>query len=554
MEIENLKTLIPLALYILQILLPILGLGIVYCIFESLFGSLNRQRTLITLFDQTNKNYIPVVYWENSIGRDKHSDIVVNSPLASRNHAVLFRRDKGWFVSDTNSKEGTFVNGRRVNDKKKVPVGGVISVGGMDFTLCQSNEREVNRRLFAKSRNYSSSGLMSLVTIFNLLIFFQLSFSYESPKLEPLVIFALITSLSWVYYFIAKYIFHRVNLEIEILGIFLSSIGINIATSVNIDIAFTQFIALTLGIILFNCLVWLMKNPDFAIKCRPYIAAFAVMLLVVNLVFGKVKNGSQNWISFGNISIQPSEFVKIVFVFFGASTLRELQTTKNLTEFIFFSCICMVSLFLMGDFGTACVFFVAFLLIAFMRSGSVRTVLITIISAIIGLTFILNFKPYIVKRFSAWRHVWEHVNDIGYQQTRVLTYSASGGLLGVGIGKGYLRNIFASSSDLVFGFMCEEFGMILSLIIVISIALIGIYAKTICPRSRCAFYSITSCGAAGIIVFQMMMNIFGSVDIFPLTGITLPFISVGGSSLVSVWGLLAFIKSADERTYGLKRK
>lgn len=554
MDIENLKALIPLSLYILQVLLPILGLGIVYCIFESLFGSLSKEITLITLFDQTNKNYIPVIYWENSIGKDKHSDIVIDSPLASRNHAVLFRRDKGWFVADTNSKEGTFVNGKRVNDKKKVPVGGVITVGGMNFTLCQSNEREFNNRLVTKSRNYSSSGLLALVTIFNLLIFFQLSFSYDTPQLEPLVIFASITLLSWSYYLIAKYIFHRVNLEIEIIGIFLSSIGINIATSINIETAFIQFIALALGIIIFNCLVWLMKNPDFAVKCRPYIAAFAIILLVVNLVFGKVKNGSQNWLSFGNISIQPSEFVKIAFVFFGASTLRELQTTKNLTEFIVFSGICMASLFIMGDFGTACVFFVAFLLIAFMRSGSIRTVLITIISAIIGIMFILNFKPYIVRRFSAWRHVWQHVNDIGYQQTRVLTYSASGGLLGVGIGKGYLRNIFASSSDLVFGLVCEEFGILLSLIIVISIALIGIYAKVICSRSRCAFYSITSCGAAGIIVFQMMMNIFGSVDIFPLTGITLPFISLGGSSLVSVWGLLAFIKSADERTYGLKRK
>ena len=540
--------------YFLQILLPLLGLGIVYCIFESLFGSLSKERILITLFDQTNKNYIPVIYWENSIGKDKHSDIVINSPLASRNHAVLFRRDKGWFVADTNSKEGTFVNGKRVNDKKKVPVGGVITVGGMNFTLCQSNEREFNNRLVTKSRNYSSSGLLALVTIFNLLIFFQLSFSYDTPQLEPLVIFASITLLSWSYYLIAKYIFHRVNLEIEIIGIFLSSIGINIATSINIETAFIQFIALALGIIIFNCLVWLMKNPDFAVKCRPYIAAFAIILLVVNLVFGKVKNGSQNWLSFGNISIQPSEFVKIAFVFFGASTLRELQTTKNLTEFIIFSGICMASLFIMGDFGTACVFFVAFLLIAFMRSGSIRTVLITIISAIIGIMFILNFKPYIVRRFSAWRHVWEHINDIGYQQTRVLTYSASGGLLGIGIGKGHLRNIFASSSDLVFGLICEEFGILLSLIVVVSIALIGIYSKIICSRSRCAFYSITSCGAAGIIVFQMMMNIFGSVDIFPLTGITLPFISLGGSSLVSVWGLLAFIKSADERTYGLKRK
>ena len=166
---------------------------------------------------------------------------------------------------------------------------------------------------------------------------------------------------------------------------------------------------------------------------------------------------------------------------------------------------------------------------------------------------ILKFKPYIVTRFSAWRHVWEHVNDIGYQQTRVLTYSASGGLIGLGIGKGCLKYVFAAPSDLVFGMLCEEWGLLMALTALIGIAFLGIYARKVSARSRSAFYAIASCCCAGMLIFQMMMNVFGVVDILPLTGITLPFISLGGSSMVSAWGLLAFIKVSDERTYGLKR-
>ena len=165
----------------------------------------------------------------------------------------------------------------------------------------------------------------------------------------------------------------------------------------------------------------------------------------------------------------------------------------------------------------------------------------------------MKFKPYIITRFSAWRHVWEHINDTGYQQTRVLTYAASGGLLGLGLGKGCLKYIFAAPSDLVFGMLCEEWGLILAVIILFSIAFLGIYSRKASVKSRSAFYSIAACCASGMIVFQMIMNVFGVVDILPLTGVTLPFVSQGGSSLISVWGLLAFIKASDERTYALRR-
>ena len=132
----------------------------------------------------------------------------------------------------------------------------------------------------------------------------------------------------------------------------------------------------------------------------------------------------------------------------------------------------MGALFLMRDFGTACIFFVTFLIIAFMRSGSVRTIALICSAAVFGVFLILKFKPYIAQRFAAWRHVWEFANEAGYQQTRVLTYTASGGFFGVGVGNGYLKSVFASTSDLVFGMICEELGLILAITVVVAIALL----------------------------------------------------------------------------------
>lgn len=280
----------------------------------------------------------------------------------------------------------------------------------------------------------------------------------------------------------------------------------------------------------------------------------AVILLGINIVFGSVRGGAANWIVVGGISIQPSEFVKIAYIFVGASALDQLQTKKNFIIFIIFSAICIGALFIMSDFGTAVIFFATFLMISVVRSGDYKTVVVSVVGAIFGGTMILRFKPYIADRFAAWGKAFENSDNLGYQTARALTYAASGGLFGCGLGNGYLKYIAASESDLVFGLMCEELGLIVALTVAFSIGGLFFYARAITTRSRSTFYSISACCAAGLLVVQSSLNIFGAMDILPLTGVTLPFISVGGSSMVSCWGLLAFIKAADERTYAIKKR
>ena len=278
----------------------------------------------------------------------------------------------------------------------------------------------------------------------------------------------------------------------------------------------------------------------------------AVCLLGVSIVFGKISYGAANWIKIGGVSIQPSEFVKVIYIIVGASSLDVMQTKKNLLEFIIFSAVCVGGLALMGDFGTALIFFATFLLMAFMRSGDFKTVILAVAAAVFGGTIVLKFKPYIASRFAVWGHAMEDPQNAGFQMARVLTYIASGGLFGVGVGNGCLKYVFASESDLVFGIVAEELGVIVAFTVAIAIMALIIYARSVTTRSRSTFYSVTACCAAGLLVIQMALNIFGATDILPLTGVTLPFISLGGSSMMSCWGLIAFIKAADERTYAVK--
>ncbi|MEF2802511.1 MAG: FtsW/RodA/SpoVE family cell cycle protein, partial [Acutalibacter sp.] len=174
--------------------------------------------------------------------------------------------------------------------------------------------------------------------------------------------------------------------------------------------------------------------------------------------------------------------------------------------------------------------------------------------AVLAVFVILSVNPYVLDRFLGWGHVWDHINDeYGYQQTRTLTYMASGGLFGLGLGNSYLASVFAADSDLVFGLLCEQQGLLLGLVVLLAFVLWVFYARSDVTRSRSTFFSIAACAAAGMLLFQTTLNVFGATDVLPMTGVTLPFISSGGSSMISVWGMMAFLKASDERTYAARR-
>ena len=547
------------AVVALRFLLPLYAVVIIYQCFASMRRHRRPEKPLVTLELKDTGQQIPVLFWENSIGRSKGSDICVADPTVSRDHCVLLRRQEGWLVSDIGSKGGTFVNGKKVRNRTQVLIDDEIKVGSTTFVLKRGDEFQDRIRpswFFSKASNKGSLQpykLMLLITFFHLFMTVEACFTNEVQDFEPFTVFLILEALLWGFFFVSTVILKRINFELEALASFMTGIGVILLVRQEMRSAYVQLIAAAVGIVLFCFLVKFIENPDRVDSWRMAIMIVAVGLLAINLVFGTVQYGAANWIRIGSISIQPSEFVKVAYIFVGAAALDKLQTKRNFFEFIVFSAICVGALALMGDFGTALIFFATFLLIAFMRSGDFKTIMLALVAVVFAGTIVLKFKPYVADRFSAWGHVWEHAQDSAYQQARVLTYTASGGLCGVGVGNGYLKYIGASESDLVFGLAAEEMGVIVAFALAIAIVMLAFYARAITTRSRSTFYSISACCAAGLMVIQASLNIFGATDILPLTGVTLPFISAGGSSMIACWGLLAFIKAADERTYAAKR-
>lgn len=497
----------------------------------------------------SNGKKLPITHWENVIGRSKRSDIVINFPTVSRSHGVLTRYDDGsWTITDADSKDGIFVNGKRVRIRALQPED-VISIGGVEMQLqpiSQRQEQKLAQLRTKASSVFSSFANVILLTAFQLMsgLAFILNGSAEPQNI--LLGFGGLMVCQWLLLLFYVCI-HRTSFEVETIAFFLCTMGMSVIATVAPAETLKQLIATVMGLVLFLVVGWSLRDLERAKLIRRLAAVAGIGFLLITLVFGREYYGAKNWLVIGPLSLQPSELTKVCFVFVGASAMDRIMTKKNLFSFIGYSVLICGCLALMNDFGTALIFFGAFLVIAYMRSGSVGTLAL----ACTGLGFAgvvaLKIAPHALRRFSSWRHIWEVPLDGGYQQTRALMCMASGGLLGIGVGNGWMRNVFAADSDMAIATVCEEWGLIMLTMLVLSIVALAVFSVRSAAVGRSSFYTIGACTAASIMLMQTILNALGTVDVLPLTGVTFPFLSNGGSSMICSWGLLAFIKAADTR-------
>ena len=493
---------------------------------------------------------VPITHWENIIGRNKRSDIVIDFPTVSRNHGVLTRYDDGsWTITDTGSSGGIRVNGRKVSICALQP-DDVIDIGGVELMLLPISKQQEQRLAELRTKGstflYSFSNIF-LLTVFQLLCTLGFLFSVEAEHFQNVILgFGGIMAAQWLLFLFYACI-KRASFEMEAIAFFLCTMGMNAICTVVPGEALKQLIAMVMGLILFLLIGWCLRDLERAKKMRYLAGVAGIGFLLITLVFGVEYYGAKNWLVIGPLSLQPSELSKVCFVFIGASAMDRLLQKKNLIMFIAYSVMICGCLALMNDFGTALIFFCAFLVIAYMRSGSVGTIGLAITSLGFAGVVALKIAPHALQRFESWRHIWEVPLDAGYQQTRALMCMASGGLLGLGPGKGYMKYIFAADSDIVVATIGEEWGLIIMIMMVLSVVGLAFFAVRSASMGRSSFYTIGACTATSILLVQVILNALGTVDVVPLTGVTFPFVSNGGSSMIGAWGLLAFVKAADTR-------
>ncbi|MBQ9838156.1 MAG: FtsW/RodA/SpoVE family cell cycle protein [Oscillospiraceae bacterium] len=493
---------------------------------------------------------LKVTHWENVIGRSKNSDIVVDFPTVSKTHCVLTRYDDGsWSIADAESKDGVRVNGKKVKIRALQPED-VITIGGVDLTV-QLITRQQEKRL-AENRTKASSVITSfanllLLTVFQLLTVLAFLLRGQAETAMPVLTgFVGIMLAQWVL-LIFYVCIRRTSFEVETIAFFLTTLGMAMIATVKPTETVKQLVALGIGLAGFLFIGWSLRDLERAKKIRFAAAVAGILFLLVTLVFGKEYYGAKNWLVIGPLSLQPSELTKVCFVFVGASALDRIVTKRNIILFIVYSVLICGCLALMNDFGTALIFFCAFLVIAYLRSGNVGTLGLAITALGFAGVLALKIAPHALRRFATWRHIWEVPADGGYQQVRALICMASGGLLGLGPGQGWMKNVFAADSDVAVATLAEEWGLLMLIMVILSVVALAVFCVRSAAVGRSSFYTIGACTSISIMLVQVILNTLGTVDVLPLTGVTFPFLSNGGSSMICAWCLLAFIKAADTR-------
>lgn len=294
----------------------------------------------------------------------------------------------------------------------------------------------------------------------------------------------------------------------------------------------------------------LTRNHEWIRTKKKYIYGVIGLLILSILLF----TGSRSmWINIGSFSLQPSEFIKPCFVLICAASIVELHKKVKIGFFWVSKdtlCLCAMALVIFAlqwwcrDLGSLPTFAAVFACALMCRFCYPRARISKTAVGIIGAAAVLvliaawNLAPaYVQDRLHV--DIWADPYGDGYQQCQALIGIARGGWLGLGPGQGYLHNVFAHESDIVFATICEEWGLLYGFLMVIIILMMLMIPLMNPPKNY--YHAMVAAGVVAVFVAQMALNIFGSCNMIPFTGVTLPFISMGGSSMVTCGFLVGML-------------
>ena len=282
-------------------------------------------------------------------------------------------------------------------------------------------------------------------------------------------------------------------------------------------------------------LVRYIRNWTFLIKL---VMLGAAALMVLPLAIGTEQNGATNWIVIGGTSLQPSEVVKIALLLI----LGWYMSRRRFWPWFVFAAFCLVVLMLQADLGTALIYYITTLLLFYAATGNIPLTGLGVVggcgAAVLGYQMFAHVK----KRVAIWRNPWIYYETSGYQIAQTLMAIASGGLFGVGLGLGAPRVIPVYFTDCIFAVICEQFGIIFGILVLVMYVILILRGAYIASQARHSFHATVAMGATVMLGIQTFIIIGGVMKMIPLTGITMPFVSYGGTSLVSCMGLIGLIQ------------
>ena len=264
-----------------------------------------------------------------------------------------------------------------------------------------------------------------------------------------------------------------------------------------------------------------------------YFAAIGIAFLMLVFVIGVEKYGSRNWISVGGIAIQPSEFVKILYVFFMASLLSQTTKFKHIVIISAVAAVHVVILVAEKDLGAALIYFVTYIFVLYVATTKVQYLGAGLAGGTLASIVAYHLFSHVKTRVQAWRDPWAEIRGGGYQVAQSLFAIGTGGFIGMGLGKGLPGSVPVVESDFVFSAISEELGGVFAICLIMVYLSSYIMFVNIAMKMKKQFYKLTAFGLSVVFIFQVFLCVGGVTKFIPSTGVTLPLISYGGSSIVT---------------------
>ena len=313
----------------------------------------------------------------------------------------------------------------------------------------------------------------------------------------------------------------------------LLGIGLCMLSRLNFDRAVKQYIIVLASLTVSLAIPYFFTRIRFLKKIVWLYGLLGIAMLSAVLITGEVTHGSKISFSLGDVTFQPSEFVKILFLFFLAGALWEDVSLKRVLLTAAVAGVHVAVLVLSRDLGSALIFFMGFVFVVFAATKNYWYLLAGMAggsAAAWGAYFLFD---HVRTRVLAWQDPWSYIDNQGYQITQSLFAIGSGGWFGMGLMQGTPKDIPYVDADFIFSALCEELGVIfgICLILVCICFFIMIMEISLCIHDR--FYQMIVYGIGIMYIFQIFLTVGGGIKFIPLTGVTLPFVSYGGSSVMT---------------------
>jgi len=405
-----------------------------------------------------------------------------------------------------------------------------------------------DRRRAALSPAGLGVALIALLTAgFEALGFLLLSVRHAAVDTQAFTLMAVIVPLGLISSLLLPRML-RIDALTMALTNFLCGVGLVILYTVSPErgVRQTMFYALGLAVMLAVSAIVSRMRRAHGITVLSMIAGIGALALP--LLFGEWNNGAKNWVSvpfFG--SFQPSEFVKLCIVLALAYYFSTHRTVMQMMPAILFAGACLAMLMLQRDLGTALIYYLTTLVMFYAACGNMPLTLIGLCggagAALLGYEMFAHVKV----RVAMWRNPWSDPLDKGYQIIQALLAISSGGLFGVGLGQGTPEKIPMYYNDFIFAVVCEQLGLVFGMLVLAVYALLIVRCVNVAMRSRRSFDLLLGCGAAAMLGIQTFMIVGGVIKMIPLTGVTMPFMSYGGSSMVSCLAMIGIVHGIAAR-------